>query len=97
MTLIDLTLSNARRFYSSMGNPLAVKGLRTMLDRAKRFLSTPNAFFPRMYQLEKDIFENIYPENLIDWTMHNFQQPPDPNHSPSGSPIGQSLMDHYPV
>ena len=27
MTLIDFTLSNARRFYSSMGNPLAVKGL----------------------------------------------------------------------
>ena len=26
--LIDFTLSNARRFYSSMGNPLAVKGLR---------------------------------------------------------------------
>ena len=28
MTLIDLTLSNARRFYSSMGNPLDMKGLR---------------------------------------------------------------------
>ena len=28
MTLIDFTLSNARRFYSSMGNPLAVKGLK---------------------------------------------------------------------
>ena len=27
MTLIDFNLSNARRFYSSMGNPLAVKGL----------------------------------------------------------------------
>ena len=27
MTLTDLTLSNTRRFYSSMGNPLAVKGL----------------------------------------------------------------------
>ena len=27
MTLIDFTLSNARRFYSSMGNPLTVKGL----------------------------------------------------------------------
>ena len=27
MTLIDFTLSNARRFYSSMGNPLAAKGL----------------------------------------------------------------------
>ena len=29
MTLIDFTLANARRFYSSMGNPLAVKGLTT--------------------------------------------------------------------
>ena len=29
MALKDLTLSNARRFYSSMGNPLAVKGLKT--------------------------------------------------------------------
>ena len=27
MTLINFTLSNVRRFYSSMGNPLAVKGL----------------------------------------------------------------------
>ena len=25
--LIDFTLSNARRFYSSKGNPLALKGL----------------------------------------------------------------------
>ena len=28
MALIDFTLSNARRFYSSMENPLGVKGLR---------------------------------------------------------------------
>ena len=28
MTLIDSTLSNARRFYSSMGNPLDIKGLK---------------------------------------------------------------------
>ena len=27
MALIDFTLSNARRFYSSMGNPLGLKGL----------------------------------------------------------------------
>ena len=27
MTLTDFTLSNARRFYSSMGTPLGVKGL----------------------------------------------------------------------
>ena len=29
MTLTDFTLSNARRFYSSMGNPLTVKELTT--------------------------------------------------------------------
>ena len=29
--LIDFTLSNARRFYSSKGNPLALKGLTTWL------------------------------------------------------------------
>ena len=29
LSLIDFTLSNARRFYSSMENPLAVKGLTT--------------------------------------------------------------------
>ena len=29
MTLTDFTLSNSRRFYSSMGNRLAVKGLTT--------------------------------------------------------------------
>ena len=28
--LIDFTLSNARRFYSSKGNPLAVKGLKKL-------------------------------------------------------------------
>ena len=28
MTLIDFTVSNVRRFYSSIGNPLAVKGLK---------------------------------------------------------------------
>ena len=29
MTLIDFTLSNARRFYSSMGNPSDTEGLTT--------------------------------------------------------------------
>ena len=28
MALIDFTLSNARRFYSSMGNPSGLKGLK---------------------------------------------------------------------
>ena len=30
VTLIDFTLSNARRFYSSVGNPLTVKGLNNI-------------------------------------------------------------------
>ena len=41
MTLIDFTLCNARRFYSSMGNRLAVKGLiqnfNISLKRVKDF------------------------------------------------------------
>ena len=37
MTLIDFTLSDARRFYSSMGNRLAVKGLRDLLINVKHF------------------------------------------------------------
>ena len=38
MTLIDFTLSNARRFYSSMGNPLDTEGL-TVTDLKKLKLS----------------------------------------------------------
>ena len=33
--LIDFTLSNARRFYSSMGNPLDGKGLKELIIKAK--------------------------------------------------------------
>ena len=32
MALIDFTLSNARRFYLSVGNPLGWKWLRLLLD-----------------------------------------------------------------
>ena len=38
VTLIDFTLSNARRFYSSMGNPTGVKGLSKLI-RNKVFYS----------------------------------------------------------
>ena len=37
MTLIDFTQPKARRFYSSMGNPLAVKGLSGL------FLAVPTS------------------------------------------------------
>ena len=36
MAVIDFTLSNARRFYSSMGNPLGLKGLMT--QKAKNYV-----------------------------------------------------------
>ena len=38
MTLIDFTLSDARRLYSSMGNPWAVKGLNEKLDQSTLFI-----------------------------------------------------------
>jgi len=48
--LIDFTLSNARRFYSSRGNPLAGKGLRP--DVIARALILPGASLvnPSQYQ-----------------------------------------------
>ena len=39
MALIDFTLSNARRFYSSIGNPLGWKGLTTW--KAKNYRKRP--------------------------------------------------------
>ena len=37
MALIDFTLSNARRFYSSMENPLGVKGLKKSMKLHQNF------------------------------------------------------------
>ena len=90
MTLVDFTLSNGRRFYSSW-DPLGSERVKNYARSCKALLINTKCFFLRMYQLEKHIFENIYPENLIDWTMHNFQQPPDPNYSPSDRPSDNPL------
>ena len=38
MALIDFTLSNARRFYSSMGNLLGLKGLMILMSKKSRIL-----------------------------------------------------------
>ena len=40
MTLIDFTLSNARRFYWSMENPLPVKGTNNFTELANSFHPT---------------------------------------------------------
>ena len=42
MALIDFTLSNARRFYSSMGSPLGLKGLSSI--RNFKCISTKKIF-----------------------------------------------------
>ena len=56
MALIDFTLSNARQFYSSMGNPLGWKELTTW--KAKNFV--PVNPFPPECQI-----------TLIDFTLSN--------------------------
>ena len=43
MALIDFTLSNSRRFYSSMGNPLGVKGLRRNRTGTLSFCARSNS------------------------------------------------------
>ena len=56
MARIDFTLSNARRFYSSMGNALGLKGLIAVLKSSfdvRGVTTTPN------YSL--DIISHSYP------------------------------------
>ena len=42
MALIDFTLSNARRFYSSMGNPSGLKGLIKRSSSARLQITFPH-------------------------------------------------------
>ena len=39
--LIDFTLSNPRRFYSSKGDPLGVKGLKKLIRSEKKKVKPP--------------------------------------------------------
>ena len=51
--LIDFTLSNARRFYSSMGNPLDGKGWKELIIKAKpkkAFLLITSTFLWALHQ-----------------------------------------------
>ena len=61
MALIDFTLSNTKRFYSSVGNPLGVRGLR-------RHNKTPGDTYTNLHQsyyaAEKDKI-NICSANII--------------------------------
>ena len=48
MALIDFTLSNARRFYSSMGNPLGVKGLSEPINERQQEIVINGLFSSRL-------------------------------------------------
>ena len=51
MALIDFTLSNARRFYSSMGNPSGWKGLILDTFYGLNFVCGEDLNYPRIYKL----------------------------------------------
>ena len=64
MTLIDFTLSNARRFYSSMGNPLAVKGLIFSTSSKILFLQVA-VIFRLVLSENKTTYELIHTMNIM--------------------------------
>ena len=61
--------------------------LRTMLDRAKRLLSTPEFFSQECKNLKGIFFKLKYPEKLIDSAINRVHHPPDLIHTSSDSPI----------
>ena len=62
MALIDFTLSNARRFYSSMGNPLGLKGLMNkMHERQGIFINFKSTL------LIACVFENCAVHRPLKW------------------------------
>ena len=65
MTLLDFTLSNARRFYSSMGNCLAVKGSTT--SNAMSPLSTLLFLVSFCFQLS---FSSPPTSRITSYTVH---------------------------
>ena len=75
MTLKDFILSNARRFYSSMGNSLAVKGLNFMITLSILYvflrtgdLSRPCALLSRLRSgIKKHIREYLQLQEKTDF------------------------------
>ena len=62
LTLIDFTLSNARRFYSSMGKPSAVKRLK----------SRPDETTSEVFQEQEDEKKRKYQQRVLDVEMGSF-------------------------
>jgi len=61
MTLIDFTLSNARRFYSSMGNPLGLKGLScNYFKPEQRQSALVHLIFTVIYQFKSSEIEFVF-------------------------------------
>ena len=82
MALIDFTLSNARRFYSSMGNPLGVKGLtatssKTMSPfkaRAKNEETGPKAN-AELANVVDDVVKEGLPEEKLQEKLNEYHRP----------------------
>ena len=85
--LLDFNLSNARRFYSSKGDPLGTKGLSKnfffpLWYSDKSLLSEyllKNFFFPLWYSGKSRYYQNIYryvnngdlSEESVDYLVHS--------------------------
>ena len=52
MALIDFALSNARRFYSSMGNPLGLKGLILIECKEEATIAKQTPLRKHLFSLE---------------------------------------------
>ena len=62
--LIDFTLSNARRFYSSMGNPLDRKGLKSLIFFLFKQYSNKK-FAPRVTKIHRGGLLRVYVHFII--------------------------------
>ena len=70
MALIDFTLSNARRFYSSMGNPSGVKGLKAGLKKE----AIPLKQYHLLLYYKTDSILTSYPSELHPLVVVQFQK-----------------------
>ena len=62
MTLLDFTLPDARRFYSSMGSPSAVKGIKDLLHGIRNIIYK---YGKRTSQLKFERNLKIFPQETM--------------------------------
>ena len=70
MTLIDFTLSNARRFYSSVANPLDMKGLSN-LDHGDKKVTNSHILFLNTLQVNVCVCVRVFLLLFIFYIFHS--------------------------